>query len=159
MPSTVTTNIGHSFCNSGNILNLCCSILCPWNSPGKNTGVGSYSHLQGIFLTQGSNPGLHNFWQILHHLSHLGSPSHVGLLSTRDVDSATEKLNVIIKFKHSHVVSGYCMSQQSLFAVIDKWYSRFVKEESRSDCCLLSPFLFNIVLEVQATAIRQEKEI
>ena len=30
--------------------------LCPWNSPGKNTGVGCYSLLQGIFLTQGSNP-------------------------------------------------------------------------------------------------------
>ena len=31
--------------------------LCPWDSPGKNTGVGSHSLLQGIFLTQGSNPG------------------------------------------------------------------------------------------------------
>ena len=30
--------------------------LWPWNSPGKNTGEGSYSLLQGIFLTQGSNP-------------------------------------------------------------------------------------------------------
>ena len=30
--------------------------LCPWNSPGKNTGVGSHSLLQGIFLTQGVNP-------------------------------------------------------------------------------------------------------
>ena len=27
----------------------------PWNSPGRNTGVGSLSLLQGIFLTQGSN--------------------------------------------------------------------------------------------------------
>ena len=26
---------------------------CPWNSPGKNTGVGSHSLLQGIFSTQG----------------------------------------------------------------------------------------------------------
>ena len=33
-------------------------LLCPWNSPGKNTVVGSHSLLQGIFLTQGSNPGL-----------------------------------------------------------------------------------------------------
>ena len=33
-------------------------LLCPWDSPGKNTGVGSHSLLQGIFLTQGSNPGL-----------------------------------------------------------------------------------------------------
>ena len=33
-------------------------LLCPWDSPGKNTGVGCYALLQGIFLTQGSNPGL-----------------------------------------------------------------------------------------------------
>ena len=33
----------------------------PWNSPGQNTGVGSRSHLQGIFPTQGSNPGLLHF--------------------------------------------------------------------------------------------------
>ena len=29
--------------------------LCPWDSPGKNTGVGSHALLQGIFLTHGSN--------------------------------------------------------------------------------------------------------
>ena len=29
-------------------------LLCPWNSPGKNTGVGSHSLLQGIFPNQGS---------------------------------------------------------------------------------------------------------
>ena len=29
-----------------------------WNSPDQNTRVGSYSLLQGIFPTQGSNPGL-----------------------------------------------------------------------------------------------------
>ena len=33
-------------------------LLCPWNSPGQNTGVGSRSLLQGVFPTQGSNPGL-----------------------------------------------------------------------------------------------------
>ena len=40
-------------------LTLCDPMDCslwPWNSPGKNTGEGSYSLLQGIFLTQGSNP-------------------------------------------------------------------------------------------------------
>ena len=30
----------------------------PWDSPGKNTGVVSHSLLQGIFPTQGLNPGL-----------------------------------------------------------------------------------------------------
>ena len=33
-------------------------LYCPWNSPGQNTGVGSFSLLQGIFLTQGLNTRL-----------------------------------------------------------------------------------------------------
>ena len=37
-------------------------LLCPWNSPGKHTGVGSHSLLQGIFPTQGPNLGLLH-WQ------------------------------------------------------------------------------------------------
>ena len=44
--------------------------LCPWNSPGQNTGVDSCSLLQGIFPTQGSNPGLPYCRQILYRLSH-----------------------------------------------------------------------------------------
>ena len=31
-------------------------LLCLWDSPGRNTGVGCYALLKGIFLTQGSNP-------------------------------------------------------------------------------------------------------
>jgi len=46
----------------------------PWNSPGQNPGVGSYSLLQGIFLTQGLNPGLPHRWQILYQLSHQEIP-------------------------------------------------------------------------------------
>ena len=46
----------------------------PWNSPGQNTGVGSPSFLQGIFPTQGSNPGLLHCWLILYQLSYQGSP-------------------------------------------------------------------------------------
>ena len=45
-----------------------------WNSPGQNTGVGSLSFLQGIFPTQGSNPGLLQCRRILYQLSHEGSP-------------------------------------------------------------------------------------
>ena len=47
----------------------------PWNSPGQNTGVGSCSLLQGIFPTQGWNPGLLHCRRILYQLSHQGSPS------------------------------------------------------------------------------------
>ena len=45
--------------------------LCPWNSPGQNTGVGSLSLLWGIFPTQGLNLGLPHYRQILYHK---GSP-------------------------------------------------------------------------------------
>ena len=45
-------------------------LLCPWNSPGKNTGVGCHDLLQKIFLTQGLNPGLLHCRQILYHLSY-----------------------------------------------------------------------------------------
>ena len=48
------------------------SLLCSWNSPGKNTGGGSHSLLQRIFPTQGSNVGLSHCRQILYHLSHQG---------------------------------------------------------------------------------------
>ena len=43
-------------------------VLCPWDSPGKNIGVGCHALLQEIFLTQGLNSGpLHCRW-ILYHL-------------------------------------------------------------------------------------------
>ena len=49
--------------------------LCrPWNSPGQNTAVCSFSFLQGIFSTQGSNPGLPHCRWILYQLSHKRSP-------------------------------------------------------------------------------------
>ena len=46
----------------------------PWISPGQNTGVGNCSLLQGIFPTQGLNPGFPHFGWILYQLSHQGSP-------------------------------------------------------------------------------------
>ena len=52
-------------------------LLCSWDFPGKDTGVGCHFLLQGIFLTQRSNP---HFLCLLHwradsfSLSHLGSP-------------------------------------------------------------------------------------
>ena len=55
---------------------LCDPVDCysPLNSAGQNTGVGSLSLLQGIFPTQGSNPGLPHCGWILYQLSHKGSP-------------------------------------------------------------------------------------
>ena len=49
-------------------------LYSPWNSLGQNTEVGSLSLLQGIFQTQGSNPGLLDCRQILSQMSHKGRP-------------------------------------------------------------------------------------
>ena len=48
--------------------------LCPWDSPGKNTGVCCHSLLQGIFPIQGSDSALPHCRHILYHLSHQGLP-------------------------------------------------------------------------------------
>ena len=45
-----------------------------WNSPGQNTRVGNLSLLQGIFPTQGSNPGIPHCRWILYQLRHKGNP-------------------------------------------------------------------------------------
>ena len=49
-----------------------CSLsdLCPWDFPGNSTGVDCHFLLQGIFPTQGSNPGFPHCRQMLYHLSH-----------------------------------------------------------------------------------------
>ena len=41
-------------------------LLCPWDSPGKNSGVCCHGLLQGIFSTQGLNPGLLHCSQVLY---------------------------------------------------------------------------------------------
>ena len=52
-----------------------CGLYSPRNSSGQNTGVGSPSLLQGVFPTQGSNPGLlHQRW-IIYQVSHKESPT------------------------------------------------------------------------------------
>ena len=45
-------------------------LLCPWDSPGKNIGVGCHFLLQGIFPTQELNPGRLHYRQIPHQLSY-----------------------------------------------------------------------------------------
>ena len=55
-------------------------LYSPWNSPDQNTGVGSVFLFQGIFPTQGLNPGIQHCRWILCQLSLVkGSPGYVYL--------------------------------------------------------------------------------
>ena len=53
-------------------MTVACHFLCPWDSPSNNTGVGSHSLLQGIFLIQELKPYLLYCRWILYHLSQQG---------------------------------------------------------------------------------------
>ena len=68
------------------------TIYSLWNSPGQNTGVGILSLLQGIFPTQGSNPGLWHCRRILY------QPSHA--------------LSIFI-YIHTHIFCGISIHQNS----------------------------------------------
>ena len=72
-------------------------LLSPWNSPGKNTGVGSHFFLQGTFLIQRLNAGLLHCRQILDHLSHqeslvINAPAMSKFQGTGDFECARPNL-------------------------------------------------------------------
>ena len=83
MPKNVQTTALISHTSKTENENESCSVVSdslrphglysPWNSPGHSTGMGSHSLLQGIFPTQGSNPGLPHCRQNLYQLNQQGS--------------------------------------------------------------------------------------
>ena len=73
-------------------------LLCPWDFPDKNTGVGCHFLFQGIFPTQGSNPRLLCLlhWQAVSlPLSHLGSPCEKCKLQTIQFSSVHFSRSVV----------------------------------------------------------------
>ena len=67
---------------------VCTKLLRPWDFQGKSTGVGCHFLLQGIFPTQGSNPGLSLCRQMLYRLSHPGgSDAKASAHNARDLGS------------------------------------------------------------------------
>ena len=70
-------------------------LYSPWNSPGQNSGVGSLSLLLGIFPTQGSNPGLSHYRQILYQLTDKGSPTLSKKLNEKMCSSSYVKVMIL----------------------------------------------------------------
>ena len=71
-------------------------LLCPWDSPGKNTGMGCHALLQGIFPTQGSNPGLLHRRRSLCCLSH--SNLRVNLFSSHSLTVTLQSVTRTLTF-------------------------------------------------------------
>ena len=79
-------------------------LLPSMDSPGKNTGVGCHLLLQGIFPTQGSNPGLPHYRQTLYPLSHQGSP--------------ITNLDSIFKIRDITLPTKVCLVKAMVFPVV-----------------------------------------
>ena len=76
-------------------------LYSPWNSPGQNAEVGGLSLLEGIFPTQGSNPGFLHCRQILYQLSYQGSVVRGNLLHASLLVSGS------VQFIHSVVSDSF----------------------------------------------------
>ena len=101
-------------------------LLCPWDFPGESTGVHCHFLLQGIFPTQGSNPGLLHCKQTHYRLSHQGSvrdnysPTHkVGILGTsllRPVHTCLEHQD---KFIEHLTISKLPTQKHNLYRILN----------------------------------------
>ena len=101
-------------------------LLCPRDFPGNSTGVDCHFLLQGIFETQGSNPGLPHCRQTLYCLSHQGSvrdnysPTHkVGILGTsllRPVHTCLEHQD---KFIEHLTISKLPTQKHNLYRILN----------------------------------------
>ena len=89
-------------------------LFCPWNSPGKNTGVSSHSLLQGNFPTQGLNLGLLHCRHIPYCLSYQGGWGERQLANTNGYLNYWVNLELTMKemgFPGGSVVR-MCLSMQ-----------------------------------------------
>ena len=91
----------------------------PWNSPGQNTGVGSLFLLQGIFPTQGSNPGLLHCRQILYPLSHQGSPRRLEWVAYIFSSGSSRPRN----WTRVSCIAGRFFTNWAIRGAIYNWYS------------------------------------
>ena len=92
-------------------------LYSPRNSPGQNTGVGSLSLLQGIFPTQGSNPGLLHCRQILYQLSHKGSPRILEWVAYPFSNQSSQHKNWI---RVSCIAGGF-FTNYAIWEIVARW--------------------------------------
>ena len=104
-------------------------LLYSWNFPGKNTGMGCYFFLQGIFQIQGSNVHLLHllYWQANSlPLSHLGSspPWHSNVYWERSV-IVTEMSGMGIWAIHS-----WTLLRPPAFTLLCIWQHQLMRDSS-----------------------------
>ena len=127
-------------------------LLCPWDSPGKNTGVGYHALLWGIFLTQGLNLHLLGFLhcrQILtSELQRTWTQSHSFQIQGKEMETqvlfCSPGLSSVLQFKFYHSSNSECQrfaQLQQHFVSHSNWTSSKyypVRQKPRSRGILVS---------------------
>ena len=116
-------------------------LLCPCNSLGQNTGVGSCFFIHGIFPTHGSNPGLQYCWQILYHLSHKSIVSNINIFVSVRYCFMTHHLNLSGQLGGSYL--GSVWSQSFLIRILHSAVWSAVADIGLSDYSWLAAHLSN----------------
>ena len=120
-------------------------LLHPWNSPGQNTRVGSHSLLQGIFPTQGSNPGFPHCRRILYCLRHqgcrAGQRGMIARVSQNWLIQRNPTSVMIRKVEGQRLLLEYTLHGPGSHHWYTSWHHRDAKQTleicSRNSICLL----------------------
>ena len=95
--------------------------MTPWTSLGRNTGAGSLSLLQGIFPTQGSNPGLPHCRRILYQLTHNGSP--------RTLEWVTPKKGNAKEWSNYHTIALISHASKVMLKILQARLQQYLNHE------------------------------
>ena len=103
-------------------------ILCPWDFPGKNTGVGCYFLLQEIFPTQGLNPGIPHCRQTLYHLSHqrsLWGNLQVSILYWSQINPSLLEKYLVVYWLHINILVAHTQTREDSWGLQLCWANRW----------------------------------
>ena len=105
--------------------------LCPWDSPGKNSGVGCHACLQGIFLTQGLNSSFLLGRQILYHWATQEANHYIHIHTCMHECSVTQLYSTLCELLDSSLPSrlpfrtpGISLTQGSNLCLCISWIGR-----------------------------------
>ena len=136
-------------------------LYSPWNFSGQNTGMGCLSLVQGIFPTQGLNPGLPHCRQILYQLSHKGNPVNtwiwiwrISLIGSCQKQEKEWSRSHLTKIKIQRWEGFWCLLKSCFHFLLQSWllhpqktYSFFFKLHFALPACLAVGLSFMSLLE------------
>ena len=96
---------------------------------------------------------------VIHHINKLKNKSHIHIIISIDAEKAFDKIQAGIEGTYLNIIKAIYDKPTANIILNGEKLKAFPLKSGTRQGCPLSPLLFNIVLEVLATAIRAEQEI